>query len=152
MVFQTEEEAVQGIKERYQPVKYDLTVAIVDKRFEEVKAEAEIRVVPVPAKGILEILIEELESDHIYAPDNGSIYDSFGIDESIQIYDEVLETIPLAQMVGNDAALTNMDGRLSEESLKGHLEKALNAYRFTDMSGKYRFNKRCSIKEMKAKD
>jgi hypothetical protein len=113
-----------------------------------VKAEAEIAIKPVKSKGYLEVLVEELESEHIFADENGSIYGSFGIDQSIQIYDEVLTTIPFEEIMGNENWKETVEESITADKLKEQLGKSLNDYQFSDLSGKYKFRKRCTITEL----
>ncbi|QNK50362.1 hypothetical protein H7F28_09295 [Brevibacterium sp. PAMC23299] len=125
-----------------------MTIEIIDKRLGPVKAEAEIAIKPVKAKGYLEVLVEELESEHIFADENGSIYGSFGIDQSIQIYDEVLTTIPFEEIMGNENWKETVEESITADKLKEQLGKSLNDYQFSDLSGKYKFRKRCKITEL----
>lgn len=131
----------------YKPFHVTLTIDIVDKRFGPVKAEAEISISPVQSKGFLEVLVEELESEHIFADENGSIYGSFGIDQSIQIYDEVLDTISFEALIGHENWKETIDSYLVEDKLKSQLETVLKNYQFSDLSGKYKFRKICTITE-----
>ncbi|MFP3509818.1 hypothetical protein SB775_09165 [Peribacillus sp. SIMBA_075] len=146
MVYNSAAELCEGFG--YQPIQVQLTIAIVDKRFGPVRAEAEIAIKPVKSKEYLEVFVEELESEHIFADENGSIYGSFGIDQSIQIYDEVLTTIPFEELIGKENWKEAVDSFIMEEKLKGQLEKVLNNYQFSDMSGKYKFRKICTITEL----
>ncbi|RID83339.1 hypothetical protein D1953_16450 [Peribacillus asahii] len=146
MLFQSEEELVENIEQMYGPVYVQLMMGIQDKRINQVKAKAEIRVKPV--KAFVEVLVEELESDYIYAEQGESIYSSFGIDERIGIYEEVLTTIPYTVLIENENWRKEINTYVTEEQLKGALEKLLNDYQFTDPSGKYRFRKICSIQEL----
>ncbi|MCK2005466.1 hypothetical protein MZM54_29355 [[Brevibacterium] frigoritolerans] len=132
----------------YPPVHVKLTIEIIDKRLGHVKAEAEIAIKPVKSKGYLEVLVEELESEHIFADENGSIYGSFGIDQSIQIYDEVLTTIPFEEIMGNENWKETVEESITADKLKEQLGKSLNDYQFSDLSGKYKFRKRCTITEL----
>ncbi|MDQ7864853.1 hypothetical protein RCO48_38315 [Peribacillus frigoritolerans] len=79
MVYNSAAELCEGFG--YLPVHVKLTIEIIDKRLGPVKAEAEIAIKPVKSKGYLEVLVEELVSEHIFADENGSIYGSFGIDQ-----------------------------------------------------------------------
>lgn len=133
------------VEKVYRPFHVTLTIDILDKRFGPVKAEAEITVCPVESKGYFEVLVEELESEHIYAAENGSIYGSFGIDQSIQVYDEVLNTVPFDSLIGTGNWKEKMDSYLAEDTLKSQLETVLKNYQFSDMSGKYKFRKICTI-------
>ena len=133
------------VEKVYRPLHVTLTIDILDKRFGPVKAEAEITVCPVESKGYFEVLVEELESEHIYAAENGSIYGSFGIDQSIQVYDEVLNTVPFDALIGMGNWKEKMDSHLEEDTLKSQLETVLKNYQFSDMSGKYKFRKICTI-------
>ncbi|AMM91840.1 hypothetical protein QUF81_24110 [Peribacillus simplex] len=146
MVYNSAAELCKGFG--YPPVHVKLTIEIVDKRLGPVRAEAEIAIKPVESKGFLEVLVEDLESEHIFADENGSIYGSFGIDQSIQIYDEVLTTIPFEELIGKENWKEAVDSFIMEEKLKGQLEKVLNNYQFSDMSGKYKFRKICTITEL----
>ncbi|MFS0671081.1 hypothetical protein AB1L12_24685 [Peribacillus frigoritolerans] len=146
MVYNSAAELFEGFG--YPPVHVKLTIEIIDKRFGPVKAEAEIAIKPVKAKGYLEILVEELESEHIFADENGSIYGSFGIDQSIQIYDEVLTTIPFEEIMGNANWKETVEESITADKLKEQLGKSLNDYQFSDLSGKYKFRKRCTITEL----
>lgn len=146
MVYNSAAELFEGFG--YPPVHVKLTIEIIDKRFGPVKAEAEIAIKPVKAKGYLEILVEELESEHIFADENGSIYGSFGIDQSIQIYDEVLTTIPFEEIMGNANWKETVEESITADKLKEQLGKSLNDYQFSDLSGKYKFRKRCKITEL----
>ncbi|MFD6442348.1 hypothetical protein ACFWDG_21750 [Peribacillus sp. NPDC060186] len=148
MVYYSAAELCEGFEEVYQPIQVQLTIEIVDKRLGPVKAEVEIAIKPVKSKGYLEVLVEDLESEHIFADENGSIYGSFGIDQSIQIYDEVLDIIPFDNLIGKENWKEIVDSFITEEKLKGQLEKALNNYQFSDMSGKYKFRKICTITEL----
>lgn len=147
MVVQTEEILFAELKELYKPINVNLVVGIHDKRIDQFKASAEIQVKPVVSKGLIEVVVEELESEYIYVEQGESIYSSFGIDEQIGIYDEVLATIPVASLLGQDNWQAEIDVFLTEESLAASLGKLLNDYRFTDPSGKYRFRKLCTVKE-----
>ncbi|WHX67803.1 hypothetical protein QNH26_04050 [Peribacillus frigoritolerans] len=146
MVYNSAAELCEGFG--YPPVHVKLTIEIIDKRFGPVKAEAEIAIKPVKAKGYLEVLVEELESEHIFADENGSIYGSFGIDQSIQIYDEVLTTIPFEEIMGNENWKETVEESITADKLKEQLGKSLNDYQFSDLSGKYKFRKRCKITEL----
>ncbi|MGE8020603.1 hypothetical protein ACQKOM_17045 [Peribacillus frigoritolerans] len=146
MVYNSAAELCEGFG--YPPVHVKLTIEIIDKRFGPVKAEAEIAIKPVKAKGYLEVLVEELESEHIFADENGSIYGSFGIDQSIQIYDEVLTTIPFEEIMGNANWKETVEESVTADKLKEQLGKSLNDYQFSDLSGKYKFRKRCTITEL----
>lgn len=148
MLFQSEEELFENIEQMYGPVYIQLTMGIQDKRIDQVKAKAEIRVKPVKAKAFVEVLVEELESDYIYAEQGESIYSSFGIDERIGIYEEVLTTIPYTVLIENENWKKEINAYVTEEQLKGALERLLNDYQFTDPSGKYRFRKICNIQEL----
>ncbi|KON67703.1 hypothetical protein AKG34_01860 [Peribacillus butanolivorans] len=148
MVYNSAAELCEGFEVVYQPIQVQLTIEIVDKRLGPVKAEAEIAIKPVESKGFLEVLVEDLESEHIFADENGSIYGSFGIDQSIQIYDEVLDIIPFDDLIGKENWKVTVDSFIAEEKLKGQLEKLLNNYQFSDMSGKYKFRKICTITEL----
>ncbi|MFF2591099.1 hypothetical protein ACFVSS_25335 [Peribacillus butanolivorans] len=148
MVYNSAAELCEGFEAVYQPIQVQLTIEIVDKRLGPVKAEAEIAIKPVESKGFLEVLVEDLESEHIFADENGSIYGSFGIDQSIQIYDEVLDIIPFDELIGKENWKVTVDSFIAEEKLKGQLEKVLNNYQFSDMSGKYKFRKICTITEL----
>ncbi|MFJ7638789.1 hypothetical protein ACQKL0_13785 [Peribacillus sp. NPDC097264] len=145
MIVNTVAELCAEVEKVYQPLHVTLTIDILDKRFGPVKAEAEITVCPVESKGYFEILVEELESEHIYAAENGSIYGSFGIDQSIQVYDEVLNTVPFDALIGTGNWKEKMDSYLAEDTLKSQLETVLKNYQFSDMSGKYKFRKICTI-------
>lgn len=146
MVYNSAAELCEGFG--YPPVHVKLTIEIIDKRFGPIKAEAEIAIKPVKAKGYLEVLVEELESEHIFADENGSIYGSFGIDQSIQIYDEVLTTIPFEEIMGNANWKETVEESITADKLKEQLGKSLNDYQFSDLSGKYKFRKRCTITEL----
>lgn len=146
MVYNSAAELCEGFG--YPPVHVKLTIEIIDKRLEPVMAEAEIAIKPVKSKGYLEVLVEELESEHIFADENGSIYGSFGIDQSIQIYDEVLTTIPFEEIMGNENWKQKVEESITADKLKEQLEKSLNDYQFSDLSGKYKFRKRCTITEL----
>ncbi|MFS0889091.1 hypothetical protein [Peribacillus frigoritolerans] len=146
MVYNSAAELCEGFG--YPPVHVKLTIEIIDKRLGPVKAEAEIAIKPVKAKGYLEVLVEELESEHIFADENGSIYGSFGIDQSIQIYDEVLTTIPFEEIMGNANWKETVEKSITADKLKEQLGKSLNDYQFSDLSGKYKFRKRCKITEL----
>ncbi|CAH0284316.1 hypothetical protein [Peribacillus sp. Bi134] len=146
MVYNSATELCEGFG--YPPVHVKLTIEIVDKRLGPVKAEAEIAIKPVKSRGYLEVLVEELESDHIFAEENGSIYGSFGIDQSIQIYDEVLTTIPFDELIGNENWKETVEESITVEKLREQLGKSLNDYQFSDLSGKYKFRKRCTITEL----
>lgn len=146
MVYNSAAELCEGFG--YPSVHVKLTIEIIDKRFGPVKAEAEIAIKPVKAKGYLEVLVEELESEHIFADENGSIYGSFGIDQSIQIYDEVLTTIPFEEIMGNENWKETVEESITADKLKEQLGKSLNDYQFSDLSGKYKFRKRCKITEL----
>lgn len=146
MVYNSAAELCEGFG--YPPVHVKLTIEIIDKRLEPVMAEAEIAIKPVKSKGYLEVLVEELESEHIFADENGSIYGSFGIDQSIQIYDEVLTTIPFEEIMGNENWKQAVEESITADKLKEQLEKSLNDYQFSDLSGKYKFRKRCTITEL----
>lgn len=146
MVYNSAAELCEGFS--YPPVHVKLTIEIIDKRLGPVKGEAEIAIKPVKAKGYLEVLVEELESEHIFADENGSIYGSFGIDQSIQIYDEVLTTIPFEEIMGNENWKETVEESITADKLKEQLEKSLNDYQFSDLSGKYKFRKRCTITEL----
>lgn len=146
MVYNSAAELCEGFG--YPPVHVKLTIEIIDKRLEPVMAEAEIAIKPVKSKGYLEVLVEELESEHIFADENGSIYGSFGIDQSIQIYDEVLTTIPFEEIMGNENWKQTVEESITADKLKEQLEKSLNDYQFSDLSGKYKFWKRCTITEL----
>ncbi|UYY99753.1 hypothetical protein OJ967_04255 [Peribacillus frigoritolerans] len=146
MVYNSAAELCEGFG--YPPVHVKLTIEIIDKRLGPVKGEAEIAIKPVKAKGYLEVLVEELESEHIFADENGSIYGSFGIDQSIQIYDEVLTTIPFEEIMGNENWKETVEESITADKLKEQLEKSLNDYQFSDLSGKYKFRKRCRITEL----
>lgn len=146
MVYNSAAELCEGFG--YPPVHVKLTIEIIDKRLEPVMAEAEIAIMPVKSKGYLEVLVEELESEHIFADENGSIYGSFGIDQSIQIYDEVLTTIPFEEIMGNENWKQTVEESITADKLKEQLEKSLNDYHFSDLSGKYKFRKRCTITEL----
>ncbi|MFJ7685709.1 hypothetical protein [Peribacillus butanolivorans] len=148
MVYNSAAELCEGFEAVYQPIQVQLTIEIVDKRLGPVKAEAEIAIKHVESKGFLEVLVEDLESEHIFADENGSIYGSFGIDQSIQIYDEVLDIIPFDDLIGKENWKVTVDSFIAEEKLKGQLEKLLNNYQFSDMSGKYKFRKICTITEL----
>ncbi|MDW7616957.1 hypothetical protein SC499_20115 [Peribacillus simplex] len=148
MVFNSAAELCEGFEGMYPSFHVKLTIEIVDKRFGPVRAEAEIAIKPVESKGFLEVLVEDLESEHIFADENGSIYGSFGIDQSIQIYDEVLDIIPFEELIGKENWKEAVDSFIVEEKLKGQLEKVLNNYQFSDMSGKYKFRKICTITEL----
>ncbi|MFJ7745386.1 hypothetical protein [Peribacillus sp. NPDC097295] len=148
MVVNTAAELCSEVVETYQPLHVTLTIDIVDKRFGPVKAEAEISISPVQSKGILEVLVEELESEHIFADENGSIYGSFGIDQSIQIYDEVLDTIPFEALMGHKNWKDTVESYMMEDKLKSQLETVLKNYQFSDLSGKYKFRKICTITEI----
>ncbi|MED4631579.1 hypothetical protein P9443_01455 [Peribacillus frigoritolerans] len=146
MVYNSAAELCEGFG--YPPVHVKLTIEIIDKRLGPVKAEAEVAIKPVKAKGYLEVLVEELESEHIFADENGSIYGSFGIDQSIQIYDEVLTTIPFEEIMGNENWKETVEESITADKLKEQLGKSLNDYQFSDLSGKYKFRKRCKITEI----
>ncbi|MCY9005676.1 hypothetical protein [Peribacillus frigoritolerans] len=146
MVYNSAAELCEGFG--YPPVHAKLTIEIIDKRLGPVKAEAEVAIKPVKAKGYLEVLVEELESEHIFADENGSIYGSFGIDQSIQIYDEVLTTIPFEEIMGNENWKETVEESITADKLKEQLGKSLNDYQFSDLSGKYKFRKRCKITEI----
>ena len=88
MVYNSAAELCEGFG--YPPVHVKLTIEIIDKRLGPVKAEAESAIKPVKSKGYLEVLVEELESEHIFADENGSIYGSFGIDTAIFISKDML--------------------------------------------------------------
>ncbi|MCK1993277.1 hypothetical protein GW626_03670 [Peribacillus muralis] len=148
MVRSFAEELSERVEEMYPSFHVQLTMEIVDKRLGPVKAEAEIAIQPVKSREHIEILVEELVSEHIFADENGSIYGSFGIDQSIEIYDEVLATIPFGQLIENENWQETIDASISEDNLKARLEKALNDYQFSDLSGKYKFRKRCTIAEL----
>ncbi|MDV7765004.1 hypothetical protein [Peribacillus sp. CSMR9] len=148
MVYNSAAELCDGIEVMYPSFYVQMTIEIVDKRFGPVKAEAEIAIKPDESKGFLEVLVEDLESEHIFADENGSIYGSFGIDQSIQIYDEVLDIIPFDELIGKENWKEAVDSFIVEEKLKGQLEKVLNNYQFSDMSGKYKFRKICTITEL----
>ncbi|MFJ7938614.1 hypothetical protein ACIQYG_08760 [Peribacillus sp. NPDC096622] len=146
MVYNSAAELCEGFG--YPPVHVKLTIEIIDKRLGPVKAEAEIAIKPVKSKGYLEVLVEELESEDIFADENGSIYGSFGIDQSIQIYDEVLATIPFEEIMGNENWKETVEESITVDKLKEQLGKSLNDYQFSDLSGKYKFRKRCTITEL----
>ncbi|TDL86189.1 hypothetical protein E2R55_22490 [Vibrio vulnificus] len=146
MVYNSAAELCEGFG--YPPVHVKLTIEIIDKRLGPVKAEAEIAIKPIKSKEYVEILVEDLESEHIFADENGSIYGSFGIDQSIQIYDEVLTVIPFDELIGKENWRETVDAYITEDKLKEMLEKALNDYQFSDLSGKYKFRKRCTITEL----
>ncbi|MFE4131508.1 hypothetical protein [Peribacillus sp. YIM B13482] len=148
MVFNSAAELCDGIEVMYPSFHVQMTIEIVDKRFGPVRAEAEIAIKPVKSKEYLEVFVEELESEHIFADENGSIYGSFGIDQSIQIYDEVLTTIPFEELIGKENWKDVVGVPITEDMLKEQLEKALNDYQFSDLSGKYKFRKRCTITEL----
>ncbi|MDF9763247.1 hypothetical protein OKW24_005020 [Peribacillus simplex] len=148
MVFNSAAELCDGIEVMYPSFHVQMTIEIVDKRFGPVRAEAEIAIKPVKSKEYLEVFVEELESEHIFADENGSIYGSFGIDQSIQIYDEVLTTIPFEELIGKENWKDVVGVSITEDMLKEQLEKALNDYQFSDLSGKYKFRKRCTITEL----
>ncbi|SNT31314.1 hypothetical protein SAMN05444672_11433 [Bacillus sp. OK838] len=148
MVYNSAVELCDGIEGMYPSFHVQMTIEIVDKRLGPVRAEAEIAIKPVKSKEYLEVFVEELESEHIFADENGSIYGSFGIDQSIQIYDEVLTTIPFEELIGKENWKEAVDSFIMEEKLKGQLEKVLNNYQFSDMSGKYKFRKICTITEL----
>ncbi|RRN70954.1 hypothetical protein EI200_13105 [Peribacillus simplex] len=148
MVFNSAAELCDGIEVMYPSFHVQMTIEIVDKRFGPVRAEAEIAIKPVKSKEYLEVFVEELESEHIFADENGSIYGSFGIDQSIQIYDEVLTTIPFEELIGKENWKGVVGVSITEDMLKERLEKALNDYQFSDMSGKYKFRKICTITEL----
>lgn len=147
MIVNTASELCAEVEKVYQPLRVMLTIDILDKRFGPVKAEAEIIISPVESKGFLEVLVEELESEHIFAAENGSIYGSFGIDQSIQVYDEVLDTIPFDKLIGNANWKETIDSYIKEDLLRSQLETVLKNYQFSDMSGKYKFRKICTITE-----
>ncbi|MFJ7755648.1 hypothetical protein ACQKGI_19780 [Peribacillus muralis] len=148
MVYNSAAELCEGFEQVYPPIHVQLTMEIVDKRLGPVKAEAEIAIKPVKSKGYLEVLVEELESEHIFADETGSIYGSFGIDQSIEIYDEVLAVIPFDEVIGKENWHEIVDASITVEKLKEQLGKALNDYQFSDLSGKYKFRKRCTITEL----
>ncbi|WP_340372819.1 hypothetical protein [Peribacillus sp. FSL E2-0218] len=148
MVYNSAAELCEGIEQVYPSIHVQLTMEIVDKRLGPVKAEAEISIKPVKSQGYLEVLVEELESEHIFADENGSIYGSFGIDQSIEIYDEVLAVIPFDEIIGKENWNEIVDASITENKLKEQLGKALNDYQFSDLSGKYKFRKRCTITEL----
>ncbi|MDM5357219.1 hypothetical protein [Peribacillus sp. ACCC06369] len=146
MVYNSAAELCEGFG--YPPVYVKMTIEIIDKRLGPVKAEAEIDIKPVKSKEYLEVLVEELESEHIFAEENGSIYGSFGIDQSIQIYDEVLTTIPFDELIENENWKETVEESITVDKLKEQLGKSLNDYQFSDLSGKYKFRKRCTITEL----
>ncbi len=146
MVYNSAAELCEGFG--YPPVHVKFVIEIIDKRLGPVKAEAEIAIKPVKAKGYLEVLVEELESEHIFADENGSIYGSFGIDQSIQIYDEILTTIPFEEIMRNENWKETVEESITADKLKEQLGKSLNDYQFSDLSGKYKFRKRCTITEL----
>ncbi|WP_285768386.1 hypothetical protein [Peribacillus sp. SI8-4] len=148
MVYSSAAELCEGFEQVYPPFHVQLTMEIIDKRLGPVKAKAEIAIKPVKSKGYLEVLVEELESEHIFADENGSIYGSFGIDQSIEIYDEVLSIIPFDEIIGKGNWTELVDASIRVEKLKEQLGKALNEYQFSDLSGKYKFRKRCTITEL----
>ena len=145
-MIKTIDELKETLKSEFKPLHMQLRIEIMDERIKgPVQAEAEIVLEPDESKGYVEVLIEELESEHIYAEHNGSIYGSFGIDQSIEIYDEVLDTIPFNVLIEKEDWKETAASYLSDEKLKEQIETVLNNFQFSDLTGKYHFRKRCKI-------
>ncbi len=113
-----------------------LTIEIIDKRLGPVKAEAEIAIKPVKAKGISGSIggRSGIGRTMLFADENGRyLWQLRHSIKASRYIDEVLTTIPFEEIMGNANWKETVEESITADKLKEQLGKSLNEYQFSDL-------------------